>query len=129
MNISGISPWYFYNGQKRENPQKRGNMREAFDRELNAYLERTSKKPFRECDCGCGKNVFDSYYAIKTENGLYFCEDCTTKEEVSEGVCECCGFPLIEYGEARKAGDMYFCPNCEMKVYAVDGAIEPTDYI
>ena len=65
MNISGISPWYFYNGQKRENPQKRGNMREAFDRELNEYLERTSKKPFRECDCGCGKNVFDSFYCIK----------------------------------------------------------------
>ena len=78
MNISGITPWYFNNGQKRDYPQKRReNMREAFDRELDKYLERTSTDPFRECE-GCGHNIFE-YDEAYLVCGAYYCEDCVSK--------------------------------------------------
>lgn len=86
MNISGITPWYFNNGQKRDYPQKRGNMREAFDSELNKYLDRTSKEPFRECEC-CGHNIFDYDEAFEVA-GAYYCWDCVHKVKAVDTVIE-----------------------------------------
>jgi RNA polymerase-binding transcription factor DksA len=76
MNISGISPWYFQDGQKREQPQKRGNVREAFDYQLNKYLEESSREPFCEC-AECGGNIFKHDKAVRRAvDGAYICLDC-----------------------------------------------------
>jgi hypothetical protein len=86
MNISGISPWYFNGGQKRDYPQKRREQMASieamaerhFNRELDDYLERTSKEPYTPCCC-CGRNIFDFDQAFKFD-GEWHCGECIKAE-------------------------------------------------
>ena len=72
MNISGIYPYNF-------NQQRRDNMRDAFDAQLDKYLDKTSKEPFTACSC-CGRNIFDgNRYAFKYD-GQWLCDDCVKME-------------------------------------------------
>ena len=54
----------------------------SFDRQLDDYLERTSKEPFRAFDY-CGGNLFDfdDYYDI---GGDKVCERCCQRKSTDE---------------------------------------------
>ena len=83
--MTGLSPYYLWG---KEQTRKDEDMREVFDRELNDHLERTEKKPFRECAAfNCTNNIFDFDTAVEMD-GEFFCEECASRVFVDEVTIE-----------------------------------------